>query len=611
MSETTTQSIASEQSWGSRIGLVLAMAGNAVGFGNFLRFPVQAIENGGGAFIIPYLVCLVLLGLPLLLIEWSTGRFGGKFSYHSSPFIMFKVGQKPIWAYVGVFGIFSNLVILSFYTYMESWTLAYIYHSLNGSFSSMNQEGVANFFMSYLEVSTTSTGIPFESIVFFLLCLGLNIWILSRGIQKGVELAAKIGMPILVLFGIILAYKAISLKAGVAGAVYDGIEGLNFLWTPQYDTIWNPKVWLAAAGQIFFTLSVGMGAIMAYASFVKPKEDIAGGAMAAGFMNEFVEVVLGGSILIPIAIGYFGVDKILEITRSGSLGLAFQTLPFLFSKWGPVLSVLGGTLFFGLLFFAGITSTLAMGTSIINFLRDEFKYNQHKAAIILGILILVLGLPSIFYFKEGVFGEYDYWGGTIALVVFAMFESILFAWGFGLKRGWAEITEGADVNLPRIFIPIIKYVTPLMLIVIFVAATIRPVNDDWSLKNIGNWNFHNESIIGKIAHKGIGPNNRYFSDTYYAESPGVVVGITPNNGVKVLTVKGDNGTVNYEMKQGYTPAAKVGDKIEVGTPIFHGKIINSVFYIDMSRVLLLLIFVGSTAIVFVAYRRRIKENRLL
>ena len=150
-----------------------------------------------------------------------------------------------------------------------------------------------------------------------------------------------------------------------------------------------------------------------------------------------------------------------------------------------------------------------------------------------------------------------------------------------------------------------------MLIVIFVAATIRPVNDDWSLKNIGNWNFHNESIIGKIAHKGIGPNNRYFSDTYYAESPGVVVGITHNNGVKALTVKGENGTVNYEMKQGYTPAAKVGDKVEVGTPIFHGKIINSVFYIDISRVLLLLIFVGSTAIVFVAYRRRIKENRLL
>lgn len=611
MSETTTQSIASEQSWGSRIGLVLAMAGNAVGFGNFLRFPVQAIENGGGAFIIPYLVCLVLLGLPLLLIEWSTGRFGGKFSNHSAPFIMQKMGQKPLWTYVGVFGIFSNLVILSFYTYMESWTLAYIYHSLVGTFNVMNQEGVANFFMSYLDVSTTSTGIPFESIVFFILCLGLNIWILSRGIQKGVEVAAKIGMPILIFFGIILAYKAITLKAGVNGALYNGLEGLNYLWTPQFDTIWNPKVWLAAAGQIFFTLSVGMGAIMAYASFVKPKEDIAGGAMAAGFMNEFVEVVLGGSILIPIAIGYFGVDKILEITQSGSLGLAFQTLPFLFAKWGPTLSVLGGTLFFGLLFFAGITSTLAMGTSIINFLRDEFKHSQHRAAIILGITVLILGLPTIFYFKEGVFGEYDYWGGTIALVIFAMFESILFAWVFGVKRGWDEITEGADVKLPRIFIPIIRYITPVMLIIIFVAATFRPVNDDWSFKNIGSWNFHNESIIGKIAHKGIGPNNRYFCDTYYAESSGVVVGITPANGAKALTIKGDKGTVNYEIKRGYELAVKIGDKVDIGSPIFHGNIVNTVFYIDMARVLLLLIFVGSIGLVFVAYRRRIKENRLV
>lgn len=611
MSETTTQSIESEQSWGSRIGLVLAMAGNAVGFGNFLRFPVQAIENGGGAFIIPYLVCLVLLGMPLLLVEWSTGRFGGKYGYHSSPFIMHKMGRKPLWMYVGVFGIFSNLVILAFYTYMESWTLAYIYHSLVGTFNSMDQANVASFFMNYLNVSTTSTGIPFEGLIFFLVCLALNVWILSRGIQKGVEAAAKIGMPILILFGAVLAFKAITLKAGVNGAVYNGTEGLNFLWTPQYDTIWNPKVWLAAAGQIFFTLSVGMGAVLAYASFVKPKQDIVGGAMAAGFMNQFVEVVLGGSILIPISIGYFGVDKVVELTQSGGLGLAFQSLPFLFAKWGPALSAMGGGLFFGLLFFAGITSTLAMGTSLINFLRDEFKFSQHTSSFTVGVAILILGLPTIFFFKEGVFGEYDYWGGTIALVIFALLESVLFAWVFGLKRGWDEINEGADVRLPRVFIPIIKYVTPVMLIIIFVGALIRPANDDWSLKNIGSWTFHNESIIGKIAHKGLGPNNRYFNDTFYAEQAGVVESVSLNKTPKTLSVKTSNGIVSYDIKSSYTPVVKVGDRVEVGSPMFKGKVVNSVFYIDMARVLLLIIFVSSILLILVAYRRRIKENRMI
>ncbi len=119
-----------KEAWGSRIGLILAMAGSAVGFGNFLRFPVQAIQNGGGAFIIPYLVCFLLLGIPLLFIEWSTGRFGGKHNVHSTPFILDSLKQGRQWKYAGVFGIFSNLVINAYYCYIESWTLSYMYFSL-------------------------------------------------------------------------------------------------------------------------------------------------------------------------------------------------------------------------------------------------------------------------------------------------------------------------------------------------------------------------------------------------------------------------------------------------------------------------------------------------
>nr|MBM3932662.1 sodium:calcium symporter [Sphingomonadales bacterium] len=291
-----------QESWGSRLGLILAMAGNAVGLGNFLRFPVQAIQNGGGAFIIPYLVCFLLMGIPLLWVEWATGRFGGKKGNHSTPFILHELDPKrALWKYVGVFGIFTNIAVAAYYCYLESWTLNYVWMFIQGGFNGMGQDGVANYFASYITMNQNHT-----AIYFWLFCLFLNTYILSKGLSGGVEKAAKVGMPLLLLFGLFLAYKGITLKAGEFGALLDGTVGLNFLWTPNFDSIWNTKVWLAAAGQIFFTLSVGMGSIQCYAAYVRSKQDIALNAMSAGWMNEFVEVVLGSSILIPIAIGYLG-----------------------------------------------------------------------------------------------------------------------------------------------------------------------------------------------------------------------------------------------------------------------------------------------------------------
>ena len=171
---------AKQQAWGTRVGLILAMAGNAVGFGNFLRFPVQAIQNGGGAFIIPYLVSFLLMGIPLLFIEWSIGRYGGQFGNHSTPFMMNSMDKRRMWKYVGVFGIFSNLGIAAYYCYLESWTMSYVVHSAIGTFNGLSQDGVVKVFNDYVTVNTT-TLIPYESIIFFVLCIALNIWILSKG----------------------------------------------------------------------------------------------------------------------------------------------------------------------------------------------------------------------------------------------------------------------------------------------------------------------------------------------------------------------------------------------------------------------------------------------
>lgn len=453
------------EAWGSRVGLILAMAGNAVGLGNFLRFPVQAIQNGGGAFIIPYLVCFLLMGIPLLFVEWASGRFGGRRGHHSTPFIIGSMDKRAFWKYIGVFGIFTNIAVAAYYCYLESWTLSWVWHSIARTFAGQSQEQVASFFGDYVSLKS-----PAEPIIFWLICLVLNTWILSKGLSGGVEKAAKIGMPLLLAFGVFLAIMAITLKGGENGALFDGTVGLNFLWTPQFDTIWSPKVWLAAAGQIFFTLSVGMGSIQCYASYVRSKDDIALNAMSAGWMNEFVEVVLGSSILIPIAVGYLGVENVIEMTKSGGLGLGFKTLPYLFEQWGSTLAVICGVFWFGLLFFAGITSSLAMGTPVMGFLQDEFGWKREPSAWMFGAIILVLGLPTVLFFNYGVFDEYDYWAGTVSLVIFALFQVILFAWVFGMENGWKEINEGADIAVPVFFKIIIKYVTPILLGWVFIAS---------------------------------------------------------------------------------------------------------------------------------------------
>ncbi|GAB5466137.1 MAG: hypothetical protein Kapaf2KO_15730 [Candidatus Kapaibacteriales bacterium] len=504
--------MAEKQQWGSRVGLILAMAGNAVGLGNFLRFPAQAVENGGGTFIIPYLVCFVLMGIPLLWVEWASGRFGGKFGHHSTPFILDSMAKKKLWKYMGVFGIFTNIGVAAYYCYIESWTLSYVMHSLMGTFQGMDQQGVSNFISTYTTIgkSTLGAGIPYEAVVFYILCLALNTFILSKGLE-GVEKAAKIGVPLLLLFGLVLAIRGLTLGESGASADFPNAsawDGLNFFWSPpsELSSLWDPKVWLAAAGQIFFTLSVGMGTIHCYASYLDARRsDIGLNAVSAGFMNEFVEVVLGSLVVVPIAAGYLGIDWVKE---NVGFGMAFQTMPYLFNQWGDWLGRFAGLFWFGLLFFAGITSSLAMGTPWMGFVNDEFNWGRKKGAWTFGLIVLLMGLPTVFFFKYGVFDEYDYWVGTVSLVMLALAEIILFGWFFGIKKGWEEINRGAEIKVPIFFKFVIKYVTPLIIIVVFLGSIFAPRGGDWgsSLSRLFSgkgWELADNSIISKIGNEGL------------------------------------------------------------------------------------------------------------
>ncbi len=489
------------QFWGSRIGLILAMAGNAVGLGNFLRFPVQAIQNGGGAFIIPYLISFLLMGLPLLWVEWAMGRYGARKGNHNTPFIFDSMGKRW-WIYAGVLGIFINIGMASYYIYIESWTLAYTWYSLTGSFDSLSQIQVSEFFDNYVDIGPGLLNIPLAALGFFLITLALNTWILSHGLEGGIEKVSKICMPLLLIFGVLLAIRAVTLDAGELKTSYDSSIGLNYLWEPRFDSLWSPGVWLAAAGQVFFTLSLGMGSIICYASYIRSRQDIALNAMSAGWINEFVEIVLGASIIIPITVGYMGLPWIVE---NAGFMMGFKTLPFLFEQWGPILAPLAGFLWFGLLFFAGITSSLAMGTPFMAFMQDEFQWSVKKSAKAFGAIVGLLALLCIIFYQQGVFDEFDYWTGTVLLVVLAFLEIVLFVRVFGIDKGWAEITRHADIRVPIIFKHITRYVTPIFIGVVLFASLVSPENNDWSTAIFGlfsgePWPFSHDSVISRIFH---------------------------------------------------------------------------------------------------------------
>ncbi|MDT0689980.1 sodium:calcium symporter [Salegentibacter sp. F188] len=545
--------------WGSRLGLILAMAGNSVGLGNFLRFPVQAVQNGGGTFIIPYLVCFLLMGIPLLWIEWSMGRFGGRRGHHSTPFILGSMHSGSLWKYVGVFGIFTNIAVAAYYCYIESWTLSYTFHSIRGTFTGLSQTEVAGYFNDYVSMGTNFFGIPNEAIFFFIICILINTYILSRGLA-GIERVAKIGMPLLILFGGFLAIRGLSLGTTAASEEFplaNAWDGLNYLWTPQYESLLLPGVWLAAAGQIFFTLSVGMGTIHCYAAYMDSKDDIALNATSAGFTNEFVEVVLGSLIVVPIAAGYFGLDWVKE---NIGFGMAFQSMPFLFSQWGPVLAALAGIFWFGLLFFAGITSSLAMGTPWMGFMRDEYGWGQNKGALSFGFLTLCLGFPCVIFYQHGFFDQYDYWAGTVSLVIFALAETILFAWVFGIDKGWKEINDGADIKIPVIFKWVIKYITPLLLIFVFVGALFTPEGNNW-----------------------VGAFNQIFSGQ----------GWPLDHSSLVMQLS------NSELKQNLSGAINA-DEIK--------DITNRIFFANLARIILLFLFIGIAILVYIAYRKRTNKT---
>jgi SNF family Na+-dependent transporter len=418
--------------------------------------------------MVPYFVALVLLGLPLMWIEWTIGRFGGGFGHSTAPGMFHSMWEKNRFIkYFGVIGIFGPTVIFIYYIYIESWVLGYSFFALLGKYNGCtDQQTMSAFLQGYQGLAQNQYfGSMWPSYTFFLITFALNILIVCFAINVGIENVCKYGLPILLVFAFILMFRVLTLGApDTARPELNITNGLRYMWKPDWSLLANAKVWLAAAGQIFFTLGCGLGAILTYASYLTKNDDVALSGLEAAGANEFAEVALGGTIVIPAAFVFFGAAGVSNVAQGGAFNLSFVTMPLVLQKiaYGNIF----GFLWFMLLFIAGITSSISLALPAIAFLEDEFNLSKRGASLIFAIGSFAMCHFVIIFLNRGVLDELDFWGGTFCPVAFALIEVFLFAWIFGMDRAWTELHTGSDITIPRIYRFIIKYVTPLFLVLI-------------------------------------------------------------------------------------------------------------------------------------------------
>lgn len=462
-----------KEQWGSKLGVMLAVAGSAVGLGNFLRFPGQVVNNGGGAFMIPYLISFFVLGIPIAWCEWTMGRLGGRFGQNSAPGIMYAIWRRSPGKLLGALSLLIPVAIYMYYILLEAWCLEYCIAFVQGGFAALFTQATAGATDHAEEVAgvveatgnqmtqtfgAASHGALFEggrTVWFVLVCFLVNFFIIYRGVTRGIEVFCKWAMPLLILCALIIMVRVLTLP--------NINTGLGFMWNPDWAALWDPQVWLAASGQIFFSLSVGFGLILCYSSYLRKDDDVVLTSLSASSTNEFCEVILGGLIVVPTAFLFLGAEN----AKGGTFGLGFVTVPAImhFMPAGHFF----GAMWFGLLFLAAVTSSLSMLQPAIAFLEDGFGMGRRASVGVLGV-VTAIGAGLIMYFSRSMIAldHTDFWCNLL-MIVAATGLVIMFGWIMGAERGVREMNRGADFHVPPFIAAMIRYVTPTFLIVILVA----------------------------------------------------------------------------------------------------------------------------------------------
>ncbi len=483
------------EQWGTRLGVILAVAGSAVGLGNFLRFPGNAAANGGGAFMIPYFCALLFLGIPIGWAEWSMARYGGLKGVHSAPAVMGVIGKGSIARYLGVIGVLIPLAVSFYYTYIEAWCLGYAWHYLTGGIGVEAGAPIADqtataraYYDSF--VGNGANGIvyggSYETLVFWVITFAVNIWLIYRGISKGIEKFCSWAMPTMALCALVVLIRVLTLGTPDPSLPEQNVvNGLGYMWNPNFEALGNAQTWLAAAGQIFFSLSVGFGVILNYASYMRKKDDVVLSGVTASATHELVEVGFGGMITLTASFVFLGLTGTAAAVATGTFGLGFATLPVVFAHMGPLSNIIGAIWFF-MLFLAAITSSISMYQPSLAFFQESLGWNRRRATTLM-VGICVVGSFLVMYFSQG--GRFwttiDDWVGTFLIFILAGVQIICFSWVHGIERGWREMHQGAHVRIPGFYKFIMKWVAPLYLLTVFLffcknnlAGWIRAVADD-------------------------------------------------------------------------------------------------------------------------------------
>jgi len=435
-------------SFGSKIGVIAAAAGSAVGLGNIWRFPYVAGENGGGAFLLVYLGFILAIGFPVMLAELTIGRRAQLNALGSFK----KLAPGKPWYMVGMMGIVAAFMILAFYSTIAGWTLEYLVQAIGNQFSGKSSLALKESF------ETFQSG-TFRPLLWQMIFMFLTGYIVFSGVKKGIEKYTKILMPVLLVLIIIMSIRSLTLP-GAEG-------GLNFLFKPDFSKITWPVV-LDALGQAAFSLSIGMGTLITYGSYIQKKNNLPGIALQVTAADTII-AILAGVMIFP-AVFAFNIDP------AEGFGLVFIVLPNIFEQ-------MAGGYFFSILFFvllaiAALTSTVSVLEVVVAYFSEELNMSRRKATILGSVGISIVGvfatlsfgpLKNFIIFKRTIFGWFDFLSANVLLPLGALLIVLFVGWFLGKDNVRDEITnEGAQKGrLVPLFLLILKFVAPIAIAVVF------------------------------------------------------------------------------------------------------------------------------------------------
>ena len=432
--------------FGSKLGMVAAAAGSAVGLGNIWRFPSEAADGGGALFILVYVLCILFFGVPVMVAEFVVGRS----SRANAAGAFHKLSPGTQWKWVGRLGVLTGFVILGFYMVVCGWTIDYLIQSVTGSLFQVSD------FNEHFELLLNN---KFKQIVLMLLFVFLTAYFIYAGVQKGIENSAKIMMPMLFLLLIVLSVRSVSLEGAA--------DGLAFLFKPNFKEV-KSTIFIDAMGQSFFSLSLGMGCMMTYSSYFRKNTNLTKTAIQVSILDTFV-ALLAGIVIFPSAFALAAdTTTIVDKLVAGGPGLLFITLPELFAQMKG--SAVWSSMFFLLLALAALTSTISLMEVVTVYLHEEYKMTRKRALQYVVFGILILGVFSAIY--PWFFNLLDVSSAKFMLPIGGLFISLFVGWYLDKKIVHAELTNNGKLKMSIVFLKaysfILKYFAPAAILVIFI-----------------------------------------------------------------------------------------------------------------------------------------------